>query len=389
MAPLVKITHIAHVIDRLAVGGMENGIVNLINTMPSDQYRHSVVCVKSATDFRQRIRREDVEVHELNKAEGKDPSVYLRFWRLMRKIRPDIVHTRNLGTLDLAPVAALSQVPIRVHGEHGWEATDLRGTNRRYRRLRRVCDPFVRKYVAVSRDLATWLRDDIRVPVGKIRQIYNGVDTSRFTPHAQSAAMPFAHDDGVFVFGFVGRMDPVKGLNVLVDAFARLVEWCMARKQEVRLVMIGEGSERVVCESRLRKHGVRDLAWFPGRSDDIPGMMRALDAFVLPSMNEGISNTVLEAMSTSLPIIATAVGGNPELVDDGIHGVLVPSGDADALLRAMKKFVDEPDHASELGAAARRRVDSQFSLDAMANNYSEFYQELLVLYRAGANLRAA
>ena len=117
-----SIAHIVHVIDRLAIGGMENGVVNLINTMPRDRFRHSIVCIKQATDFRNRIRRDDVEIFELNKNEGKDPAIYLRFWKLLRRLRPEIVHTRNIGTLDLAPVAALAGVPIRVHGEHGWEA---------------------------------------------------------------------------------------------------------------------------------------------------------------------------------------------------------------------------------------------------------------------------
>ena len=389
MAPSTDVTHIAHVIDRLAVGGMENGVVNLINTLPSDRFRHSVVCVKNATEFRNRIRCGDTAVYELNKAEGKDPAVYLRFWRLMRQIRPDVVHTRNLGTLDLAPVAAVAGVPIRIHGEHGWEASDIRGSNARYRRLRRLCDPFIGSYVSVSRDIATWLRDDIRVPVGKIRQIYNGVDTSRFAADGQTAQLPFNQESNAFTFGFVGRLDPVKGLDVLIEAFAKIAKRRTVRDRPIRLVIVGDGPERARCETALRKRDIFDQAWLPGAQDDIPGLMRALDAFVLSSLNEGISNTILEAMSSSLPIIATEVGGNPELIENGVHGVLVPPGDAEILSREIENLIDDPAHAHALGVAARRRIESEFSLEAMANAYRDMYEDVLGSVRGSTKLRAA
>lgn len=381
--------HVVHVIDSLAIGGMENGVVNLVNTMPRDRYRHSIVCVKQATDFRNRIQRDDAAVFELEKAEGKDPAFYLKFWRLLRSLRPDIVHTRNIGTLDLAPVAALAGVPIRVHGEHGWDASDLKGSSSRYRTLRRLCDPFINSYVAVSRDIASWLQQDIGVSSGKIRQIYNGVDIRTFAPGDTAVKLPFLSEDKPFVFGFVGRMDPVKGLDVLVDAFASLAERNPGFSRPPRLLMVGDGPERERCAAVLSDHGVGNLACLPGRSDDIPNVMRALDALVQPSLSEGISNTILEAMATSLPIIATAVGGNPELIDDGVHGLLVPSGDADSMVRAMARCIDDPVYAMGLGAAARRRVESQFSLDAMAAQYGDIYEYLLGPGRSRKKLRAA
>ena len=384
-----NIAHVVHVIDSLAIGGMENGVVNLINTMPRERFRHSIVCVKKATDFRNRIRRNDVEIFELDKDEGKDPAIYLRFWKLLRRLRPEIVHTRNIGTLDLAPVAALAGVPIRVHGEHGWEASDLKGSSSRYRKLRRLCDPFIKSYIAVSRDIALWLREDIGISPLKIRQIYNGVDSARFVAADSAVRLPFPDDVKPFVFGFVGRMDPVKGLDTLIDAFASLIEREPGPGEPVRLVMVGDGPERERCMVALRERGLADFAWLPGRSEDISGIMRALDAFVLPSLNEGISNTILEAMATSLPIIATAVGGNPELIEDGVHGLLVPSGDTAAMARAMQRCIDEPEFAKGLGSAARQRVESRFSLDAMAAQYSDFYQYLQGPAQPGQKLRAA
>ena len=121
---------IVHIIFRLDVGGMENGLVNLINGMPANRYRHAIVCLKDYTDFRSRLQRADVALYALNKKDGKDLLLYYRVWRLLRTLRPDIVHTRNLGTIDMLFPAALAGVRSRVHGEHGWDMVDLHGENR-------------------------------------------------------------------------------------------------------------------------------------------------------------------------------------------------------------------------------------------------------------------
>src|SRR5690242_17573044 len=113
---------IAHVINRLDVGGLENGLVNLVNRMPADRYRHAIVCMTDYTDFRRRVQREDVEVHAIGKRPGKDLGAYGRLWRLMKSLRPSVIHTRNLGTVDAQWVAFCAGVPRRVHGEHGWDA---------------------------------------------------------------------------------------------------------------------------------------------------------------------------------------------------------------------------------------------------------------------------
>ena len=130
---------IAHVIFRLDIGGLENGLVNLINHMPESRYRHAIICLQNYTDFRLRIRREDVPVFALNKAEGKDFHLYSQLWHLLRNIKPHIVHTRNLAALDCQFVAALAGVRARVHGEHGWDMMDLHGSNFKYNLLRRGC----------------------------------------------------------------------------------------------------------------------------------------------------------------------------------------------------------------------------------------------------------
>jgi hypothetical protein len=144
---------IAHIVYRLDYGGLENGLVNLINGLPVDRFRHVVICLTGYTGFRERIHRPDVEIYTLDKKPGKDFTAYVRLWWLLLRLRPDAVHTRNTGTIDCAIVAFFATVRVRLHGCHGWDADDLRGDNAKGRRLRNLCHPFLSGYMAVSRDL--------------------------------------------------------------------------------------------------------------------------------------------------------------------------------------------------------------------------------------------
>ena len=141
---------VVHIIHRLDVGGMENGLINLINHMPAERYRHAIVCMTDYTDFSRNIRREGVTLHALHKRPGKDLGVHARLWRVLRHLRPDIVHTRNLATVETQVTAALARAHHRVHGEHGWDVSDPDGSNVKNRRLRRLVRPLVGEYIALS-----------------------------------------------------------------------------------------------------------------------------------------------------------------------------------------------------------------------------------------------
>lgn len=378
-APLV-----VHIILRLAVGGMENGLVNLLNRLPRDRYRHVVVCLTEATDFRARITRDDVRVHELGKRPGKGFGFYVRLWRLLRRLRPDIVHTRNLPTTDLPVIAFLAGVPARVHGEHGRDMLEIAGGNRKYNMLRRLVSPVVNRYITVSRDLESWLAGTVGIPARKIDQIYNGVDCARFhPPEGGRGSLPVADfaPPGTIVIGTVGRMETVKDQTGLARAFIKLHAMPGVEAGRLRLVMVGAGALRETARAMLAEAGLESSAWLPGDRDDVPDLLRAMDVFVLPSMNEGISNTILEAMACGLPVVATDVGGNPELVVEGETGALVPPGDPDAMAGALRRYIDDPDLIARHGTAARARAEAEFALDVMAGRYLAVYDRLLAKRR--------
>jgi sugar transferase (PEP-CTERM/EpsH1 system associated) len=380
-APAQRRPLIAHVVHRLDMGGLENGLVNLLDALPHDRYQHAIICLTRASEFAERLRRTDVEVIALDKRPGHDAAMYARLWRTLRRVRPDVLHTRNSGALECLPVAFAAGVRRRVHGLHGWDMDDLDGSSRKHRMRQRLARPFVTRYVCVSRELAGWLAAAAGVSPGRITQIYNGVDTARF--QAAGAArerqlMPhgFATADALIV-GAVGRMEAVKDPLTLVKAFVTLARRMPGGAARLRLVYVGDGSLRRSALELLHQEGMSKLAWLPGARNDVPALLRSFDVFVLPSLNEGISNTILEAMATALPIVATRVGGNPELVVDNSTGLLVPAAQPVQLSAALARYAGDPALGPRHGSAGRARVERHFSLRAMVAGYRDLYDSLL------------
>lgn len=375
---------IAHVIYRLDVGGLENGLVNLINRMPEMRYRHAVICMTDYSDFRWRIRREDVRVFALNKRTGKDVAAYGRLWRLLRRLRPDIVHSRNLPALEASIVAAFAGGALRVHGEHGHDIHDIGGRSRKYRLLRRFCRPFIHRHIALSQDLERWIRDDVGVPARDIVQIYNGVDTERFKPSETkpTGVMPdgFAPPDSLLI-GTVGRMQQIKDQLTLVRAFIRLARTNAEWSDSLRLALVGDGPLLSQARQLLEEAGLIERAWLPGARVDVANILRCLDVFVLPSLSEGISNVILEAMASGLPVVATRVGGNPELVQEGNTGCLVPPADPEALAAAIRSYIESPQLLRQHGRAGRMRVEREFGMDRMVERYMAVYDDLLYAWQ--------
>lgn len=370
---------VIHVVYRFATGGLENGVVNIINRMPADAYRHMIVALADITDFKQRITRQDVEFLALDKPPGHAFKLYPRLYRLFRQYRPAIVHTRNLGALEVAVPAWAAGVPVRIHGEHGRDVGDFDGSSRKYQWVRRLYRPFVTFYLALSRDLEEYLVHRVRIPKRKVAQIYNGVDAHRFSPAPTRQAIagcPFGSPEH-WIVGTVGRMQVVKDQTNLARAFVRALELAPELKKRLRLVMVGDGPLRAEALEILNAAGVADLAWLPGERSDVPAVLRGLDCFVLPSLGEGISNTILEAMACGLPVIATDVGGNGELVAAGNSGALVPAADSAALAHQIARLAGDAELSRSMGRAGRQAVEQRFSLDAMVGAYQAVYDKML------------
>lgn len=371
---------IAHVVYHFGTGGMENGMVNLFNHLPPERFRHMVISLAGYGDFRHRITAQEVAFHDLGKRPGHDYSWMARLYRQLRQHRPAILHTRNLNALEAQFVGAACRVPGRVHGEHGRDMSDIDGRNWKYNLLRRAGRRVVHRYIAVSRDLEGWLKNTVHVPAPRITQIYNGVDQKRFHPRGDESR-PEVGPDGFFdgatcVIGSLGRMVAVKDYPTLTKAFIQLCQRA-ADPHGLRLVIVGNGPAMAECQALLHAAGLGGQACFPGDRTDTPDWLRAMDVFVLPSLGEGISNTILEAMATGLPIVATRVGGTPELVREGENGSMWSPGDVTGLANLLAGYVADPARRKEEGRAARQRVEQTFSWYRAAASYQAVYENLL------------
>lgn len=363
---------VVHAIYSLATGGLENGVVNLINTAGL-RFRHVIVCMTTAGPLRDRLKPA-VEVLSVGKRPGQDPLAFVRLVRLLRALRPTIVHSRNWAALDAILAARLAGVSVVVHGEHGREAMDPEGRNARRNRIRRLLHPLVSQFITVTSDLERWLVEDVGLPERKVLTIPNGVDLTRFG-HAdrrgarRSLGLP---EDGL-VLGTVGRLDPVKDQAGLLRAFADL----LPAHPEAWLVAAGDGPCREELLGLAARLGVSGRVRFLGERLDVPAVLATMDLFVLPSIGEGMSNTLLEAMASSLPVVATRVGGNPELIEDGVNGRLVRAQDPGALAAAIAAYLDDSHLRALHGKASRERAADHFGLERMTEAYVSLYGRLL------------
>lgn len=367
---------ILHVMDSLSNGGLENGVLNLIKHMDAEQFEHSICTVRALGVNAERLPADRVQLHHLGKRKGSRFQL-LELRRVIREIRPDVVHSRNWGAIEAVVAARLTRSCAVVHSEHGLESSAA--VHELWRRVafRRLAFELADRVLCVSRQLRDLYSRLTRFQAHRMTVIHNGVDSRRFCPDPEARAR-LRRELGIlesnFCIGCVGNLSAVKDHGTLLRALER-------SGQAVRgwhMLIAGEGPERPKLAAMARevaRCGVQIS--FLGASDRIPELLNAFDVYVLPSVNEGLSNSLLEAMATGLPVIASDVGGNPEVVHDGISGLLFAAGGVDELSDHLLKLYARTRLREELGDAARRRMREEFSIESMVQNYKHLYRSLL------------
>ena len=361
---MVDKIHIQHVLLSLQPGGLENGVVNVVNQLAADRFRSSVCCLKQSGEFAARMHP-DVPVYEMNWQSGNDLLLPFRLARLFRRTRPDIVHTRNAESFYYGFLAAkLAGIRCIVHSEHGRTFQDrpLRF------RIQRWFSTYTQGLFAVSHQLKSDLVRFIGIPEQRITVLYNGVDLERFKAGMRTSADDvLAFEEKKLIIGSVGRLVPVKDFALLLQAVALL------SRQDLIVVLVGDGPERAALEALSASLGIERQVRFTGHSDDVRSLLTRFDIFVLPSLSEGMSNTLLEAMASGVACVASNVGGNPELVTHGESGFLFPCGDVASLTSYLKQLCDDAALRSRFGNAGRTRAHKDFSGGAMIARYEKFY----------------
>jgi sugar transferase (PEP-CTERM/EpsH1 system associated) len=369
---------ILHVVPQLGSGGTEHTLLRLMNGLGEEEFEQRICATRGFdAEFAARYNVSDKLVAAGESTQSfQFPLFKLR--QIIRKFRPHIVHSRNWGSIEAIPAAKMSRVPVAIHSEHGYEVDSLKGMPLRRRVFRRAVYAMTDAVFANTRELSRYHARQAWTESERIRVIRNGVDTKRFSPNQAARARlrrELGFSDANFVVGSVGRLVAIKDLGTLLRAAAILVQ----RGVDAKALIVGQGPELRNLERQAQE--LPELAGrvaFFGPSDRVFEVLNALDVFVLPSLGEGMSNTVLEAMATGLPVVATLVGGNPELIGDGRDGQLFSAGDFADLARILARMWSDRGLRERLSAAARHKAVAEFSLNQMIAQYRDLYTGLLV-----------
>ena len=367
---------VLHVIPRLGLGGTEKGVLKVMRGLDESGFTHKICAVRGIDpEF---AKRESLE----SKAYSADSSrngfqfPLFRLKKIMEEFRPHIVHSRNFGALEAVPAARLAHVPVVIHSEHGYELEILQGLPLRRRVLCRCFYGMADAVFTVTDDLRRYHATQSWLPASRFRVLYNGVDTEKFTPNSLSAVhvrTELGIPDGRFLIGSVGRLVAIKDHKTLL----RAAETLLLQGLDVHILLVGAGPElpnlqKYVANSR----SLAGRVTFSGATDRVSELLNAMDTFVLPSICEGMSNTILEAMACGVPVIVSLTGGNPELVEEGRSGYLFPPGNVENLSGLLRRLTESSGTRHEFGAAGRRRAVEHFSLAGMMQRYQKIYTEL-------------
>jgi sugar transferase (PEP-CTERM/EpsH1 system associated) len=368
---------VAYLMHRLRLGGLETVAVELANGLDPERFESSVVSFATPDPRQQNLHTARVRLVALHKPEGNNPTLIYRLYRVLRDLRPHIVQTHNWGTLLEGVVAAkLAGVPIVVHAEHG---TIQGGWGRLV--TQRFLWRTVQRVLCVSQAHRQRLVETVGFPYERLTLILNGVDVQAFPPRPADKDTIRAdlglELDPIYI-GTVGNLRPVKNQALLLQAAQQVC----ARYHNVRVVIIGEGPLRGQLVRTAEALGIQKQVCLLGARAEISELLNALDIFVLPSLSEGLPMSVLEAMACGLPVVATDVGGIPEVVVHGQTGLLVSSQDVQQLAAALETLVQQPGLRLTLGHQGRARVVEHFSLQRMVHDYEGLYKSLMHGQRA-------
>jgi sugar transferase (PEP-CTERM/EpsH1 system associated) len=372
---------VLHVISYMGRGGAEMGILKLIAGL-GEGFEHRICTTRGFdADFvRSSISEEKMYVAGSSDLKLQFP--LFRLARIMHEYRPHIVHTRNWGAIEAVLAAKLTGVPVVIHSEHGYEVDMFAGLPMRRRIFRRAAYAMTDAVFAVTRELRDFHARQAWVRPEHMGVIYNGVDTQRFAPCREARiAMrkELSLPEKSFVVGAVGRLVPIKDHRTLLKAAALF----SGSGIDVRVLVVGSGPERERLQSQATG-ALEARVYFAGDSNRVPELLNAMDVFVLPSLGEGMSNTLLEAMASGLPVLATSVGGNLEIIEDNVNGSLFTPGDAQWLADRLNLMARDPALIHQLGTAARNRAIESFSLSRMLESYRNFYLDLAARRRVAA-----
>ncbi len=368
--------HVVHVIDELPPDGAERLLADVLRHR-SAAYRFSVVCLVRGGELEREIEAMGVPVTVLGRRTTYSPALLWRLVRWLRRERADVVHT-HLFTADAygrvaARLAGVRGVFSTVHSTNVWKDAF-------HRRIDWLLAWLSTKVIAVSAEVAQVLAERDGIPKSRIAVVENGIDLQRLAgATGEGVRAEFGIPQQVPLIGLVGRLHPAKGHADLIAALARLA----AQGIDTHCLLVGSGELRDEIAAEVARHGLEGCVTFTGQRADVPRLLAALDVLAMPSRWEGLPMTLLEAMAMGKAIVATRVGGIPNVVTDGCDGLLAPAGDAAALAAALQRVVSDAALRRALGEQARETLLVRYDIGRTARAYESLYAARLGLPAGG------
>lgn len=369
--------HVCHLVYSFDIGGLERVIANCIGALDKNAYRHSIIALTEVGDFISEIDGV-VEHYSLNKKSGHDFLIHLKLYKILKEIRPDILHSYNLSTIEYQWLTSFLDIQLRIHAEHGRDSYDMNGTVKKYQLLRRVMSPFIDHFVTVSQDLHHWLRDDVLIPEKKLLLITNGIDTDYYRPDDIKSEHKGIYK-GKFIFGHVSRLHPIKNQEFLIESFNKACTLSSSFRESCLLIIVGDGPDKDKLKKLVdNNENLKDKIIFTGSKSNVREYYSIFDVFVMSSLAEGVPMTLLESMSMGVPHLVTSVGGIKEVVEEGITGISLCDEDKDTYHEKMVELFDNKNNLSTLSQNSRLRVTSSYSQNNMVGSYNRIYKTVCI-----------
>ena len=370
-APVAWTPRVMQVVLSLVPGGTEHLVVEICKRLPPE-YGTVVCCLDAEGEWAAGLQARGIEVTALRRRPGFRPEIGRTIARLAADRDIDVLHCHQYSPFVYGRIAAMWNRRLRiVYTEHG-RLSDAPPSWKR-----RLVNPLLARFdgsiVAVSHELRDYMIES-RFPRERVRVIHNGIEPASAATAAdrRRARLLLGLDDRAFVVTTVARLDPVKDLVTLLDAFSIV----RRRVPSARLVIVGDGPERGRLAERADCSDLAGAVQITGYRSDVRALLPAADLYASSPISEGVSITILEAMATGIPVVATAVGGTPEILSEATGGILVPSRDPAAMAAAITALAEDHRRRGALAAAARRRLESSFTIDRMVDDYARSYRGL-------------
>lgn len=369
---------IMHLIPHLGLAGMETVVYNLVKNLDRNEFTTIICCLDESGTLGEELKDLGFKLHVTNRKSGIDYSLPFKIARLIKQEEVDIVHAHNSTAWFYGVLAVKLAGGCKIAvTRHGYE----KEINKKDVIINRILSVFTDRIIMVSEDLRKYLIQIEKINPRKVNKVLNGIDITKFGSiniNKDNIKENFSLARNDKVIGIFARLSAIKNHMYLIESMPKIIE----KIKNVKLLIIGWEDKNSVDTQRLKDRckelKISNSVFFLGVRRNIPELLSIIDVCVLCSVKEGIPLALLEAMASEKPVVATNVGGNPEVVDDGRTGFLVPLNNTDELANAIIKILNDKEIAQKMGEEGYKKARRDFSLESMLQNYMNLYEELMI-----------